>query len=223
MHTRDFFYENYKNHPDPVLKRIAGEYNKLTPQAQEALRDVLRERKLDELLSSFEVKEKEQISLAHLSADEVRVLINSRLGQGENIESIKSDLRDRGVNIYKMSIEESRSEENIDRRFMELQAEGKTKEQIDRKLKEEFKLSEEQANKIPERMRSNGSGLIGAGLLLLIVGLPFLAVTFQTPGRHNIGYIVVGVGSGLGFLILGIRKRMIAAKFIREAEEKKNQ
>lgn len=222
MHTRDFFYDNYKNHPEPVLKRITGEYNKLTPQAQEALRDVLRERKMDELLASLEVKEKEQNSLAHLSADEVRVLINSRLGQGENIESIKIDLRERGVNIYKMSMEESRSEENIDRRFMELQSEGKTKEQIDRKLKEEFKLSEEQANKIPERMRSNGSGLIGAGTLLLIIGLPFLAVTMQTPGRHKIGYIVLAVGSGLGFLILGIRKRMIAAKFIREAEEKKS-
>lgn len=223
MHTREFFYDNYKNHPESVLKRIAGEYAKLTPQAQEALRDVLRERKMDELLATLEVKEEKKNNLSHLSADEVRVLINSRLEHGENIESIKVDLRDRGVNIYKMSLEESRSEENIDRRFMELQSEGKTKEQIDQKLKEEFKLSGTQTDKIPERMRSNGSGLIGAGLLLLIIGLPFLAVTFQTPGRHNIGYIVVGVGTGIGFLILGIRKRMIAAKFIKEAEEKKGQ
>jgi len=220
MHSKEFFYDNYKNHPEHVLKRITGEYGKLTPQAQEALRDVLRERKMDELLSSLEVKEEKKNSLAHLSADEVRLLINSRLERGENIEVIKMDLREQGVNIYKMSMEESRSEENIDRRFMELQAEGKTKEQIDRQLKEEFKLSDQQAANVPERMRSNGSGLIGAGLLLLIIGLPLLAVTFQTPGRHNIGYIAAGVGTGIGILILGVRKRMIAAKFIREAEEK---
>lgn len=220
MHTRQFFYDNYKNHPEPVLKRIAGDYAKLTSEAQEALRDVLRERKLENLIAEVEVQEQKKNSLAHLSADEVRILINKRLEQGENLEIIKMDLRSQGVNIYKMSLEESRSEENIDRRFMELQSEGKTKEQIDRKLKEEFKLSDEQMTKVPERMRSNGSGLIGAGLLLLLICSPWLLVVMQTPGRHNISYIILGVGSGLGFLILGIRKRMIAAKFIKEAEEK---
>jgi hypothetical protein len=220
MHTKDFFYDNYKNHPEHVLKRITGEYEKLTVPAQEALREVLRERKMEELLSSLEVKEEKRNSLAHLSADEVRLLINSRLERGESIEVIKMDLREEGVNIYKMSMEESRSEENIDRRFMELQSEGKTKEEIDRRLKEEFKLTGEQAAKVPERMRSNGSGLIGAGLLLLIIGLPFLAVIFQTPGRPKLGYVATGVGTGIGFLIMGIRKRMIAAKFIRDADVK---
>jgi hypothetical protein len=220
MHTREFFYDNYKNHPEPTLKRIAGEYSKLTPEAQEALRDVLRERKLESLISEVAIQEEKKNSLAHLSADEVRVLINSRLEQGENLEIIKMDLRQRGVNIYKMSLEESRSEENIDRRFMELQAEGKTKEQIDRKLKEEFRLSDEQATKVPERMRSNGSGMLGAGLLMLIIFVPWFLVIIQTPGRHQVGYIAVGVGAGLGFLIMGIRKRMVAAKFIKEAEKK---
>lgn len=219
MHTREFFYNNYKNHPEPVLRRIAGEYGKLTPQAQEALRDVLREKKLQDLLAALEVKEEKKSSLAHLSADEVRALINSRLERGENIEFIKMDLRDQGVNIYKMSMEESRSEENIERRFMELQSQGKSKIEIDAKLKEEFKLSGEQAAKVPERMRSNGSGLIGAGVLLLLIGIPLIAVTMQTPGRHNIGYIGAAVGAGLGMLILGIRKRMIAARFLRESEK----
>lgn len=218
MHSRDFFYDNYRNHPEPVLKRIAGDYEKLTPQAQEALRDVLRERNLESLISDVDAKAEKTNSLAHLSADEVRVLINTRLERGEKPENIKADLRERGVNLFNMSMQESRSEENIDRRFMELQKEGKTKTEIDTALKEEFKLSEERQAKIPERMRSTGAGLIIAGGVLLMVGLPFLAVMLQSNERGALKLPLILTASGLILLVGGIRKRMAAAKFIRDGD-----
>lgn len=220
MHTREFFYENYKNHPEAVLNRIAGEYSKLTPEAQEALRDVLRERKLESLISEVQIQEEKKKSLAHLSADEVRILINKRLEQRENLEIIKMDLRARGVNIYKMSLEESRSEENIDRRFMELQSEGKSKEEIDRKLKEEFKLSDEHAAKVPERMRATGVGLIVAGGVCLLVGLPMTAVTLESTVRADFKLPALLVVAGVSLLSWGIKKRSAAAKFIEDAENK---
>jgi hypothetical protein len=216
MHSKDFFYNNYKNHPDLVLKKLAGELDTLTPEAQSALRDVLKEKNLEDFLPKEKVTVKKDLS--HLSADEIRVLINQRLERGEKPENIKIDLQKSGVNIYEMSLQESRSEENIDRRFMELQKAGKSKQEIDAALKEEFKMSDAQTAKVPERMRSNGSGLIGAGFLLLLICVPLLLVTLQQDGRHNIGYIAAGTGAGLGCLIYGIRKRMIAAKFIKESE-----
>lgn len=215
MHTRDFFYGNYKNHPEPVLRRIAGDYAKLTPEAQEALRDVLRERNMNELLASFETKETTRNSLAHLSADEVRVLINQRLEQGESAEKIKMDLRDKGVNIFEMSMQESRSEENIDRRFMELQKEGRSKIEIEAKLKEEFNLAKDQSAKIPERMRATGSGLIVAGGVLLLIGGPFLAVMIEA-GKGGIKLPLALTAAAVVFLAWGIQKRMAAAKFIRD-------
>jgi hypothetical protein len=215
MHTRDFYYGNYKDHPESVLKRIAGDYSKLTPEAQEALRDVLRERNMEELLTSLETKAEKKNSLAHLSADEVRLLINQRLEQGESAEKIKVDLRDRGVNIFDMSMLESRSEENIDRRFMELRKEGKSKIEIEAKLKEEFNISNEQAKKIPERMRATGSGLIVAGGVLLMIGAPFLAVMIEQ-NKGGLKLPALLTGAGIGLLVWGIQKRMAAAKFIRE-------
>lgn len=215
MHTRDFFYDNYKNHPEPVLKRIAGDYSKLTPEAQEALRDVLRERNMDDVLASLEAKTVQRGSLAHLTADEVRVLINQRLEAGESAELIKVDLRDKGVSIFKMSMLESRSEENIDRRFMELQKAGKTKVEIDEQLKQEFNLSKEQSAKIPERMRATGAGLIIAGGVLLMVGAPFLAVMIQEE-KGDIKLPLALTAAGLVLLVWGIQKRMAAAKFIKD-------
>lgn len=218
MHSREYFYDNYKNHPEHVLKRIAGDYKKLTPIAQEALRDVLRERKMDELLASLEKEESAKASLAHLSPDEVRALINKRLDQGEKIEIIKADLREHGVNVFDLSLKESKQEEAIEERFIQLQKEGKSKIEIDQHLKKEFNLAGKEAAKIPEKMRSSGTGLIVAGGVLLMIGAPWLAVMMQTPGRHNVKYAVIMAGTGIAFLVLGIRKRMIAAKFIKETE-----
>jgi hypothetical protein len=217
MHTRDFFYDNYKNHPEPVLTRIAGEYPKLTAEAQEALRDVLRERGMDELLATLESTEEKKKDLSHLTADEVRALINRRLEQGEKPELIKMDLRDKGVNLLDMSLQESRSEENLERRFMELQKEGKTKIEIEAKLKEEFNLSKTQSAKIPERLRSTGTGLIVAGGVLLMTGAPFLAVLIAD-GEENLKLPLLMTGSGIVLLAWGIRKRMAAAKFIKDNE-----
>lgn len=198
-----------------MLKRIAGDYSKLTPEAQEALRDVLRERNLEELLTSLETKTVSKNSLAHLSADEIRVLINQRLEQGESAERIKVDLRDKGVSIFNMSMLESRSEENIERRFIELQKEGRTKTEIEAKLKEEFNISKEQATKIPDRMRATGSGLIVAGGVLLMIGVPFLAVMIQEEPRELKLPLLLSI-AGVVLLVWGIQKRMAAAKFIRE-------
>jgi hypothetical protein len=220
MHNRDFFYDNYKNHPEPTLKRIAGEYSKLTPEAQEALRDVLKERGLEEMISHVAAKPESKGDLSHLSADDVRMLINQRLEKGENPEKIKIDLKERGVNLYNMSLYESRSEENIDRRFMELQSQGKSSEEIHAKLKEEFKLSGEQATKIPDRLRSSGTWFLVAGGVLLLVGIPFFAVMLEAKGKPKLKIPIIIISAGIGLLIAGIMKRRAAAKFIRDSEGK---
>lgn len=218
MHTRDFFYDNYKNHPEHVLTRIAGDYKKLTPVAQEALRDVLRERKMDELLASLEKEDKKKGSLSHLTPDEVRAMINARLDQGEKIDFIKADLRDRGVNVFDLSLQESKQEEAIEERFIQLQKEGKSKNEIDQALKKEFNLPGKDAAKIPEKMYSNGSWLIVVGAVLLMVTLPMLLVLVQDRRLGaDIKLPAAGVVAGVILLFTGIRKRMVAQKFIKQA------
>ncbi len=218
MHSRDFFYGNYKNHPESTLKRIAGEYSKLTPEAQEALRDVLKERGLEEMISHITPKTESKGDLSHLSADDVRILINQRLEKGENPEKIKIDLKERGVNLYNMSLYESRSEENIERRFMELQSQGKSKVEIEHILKEEFNLDKMHSAKIPERMRATGAGLIVAGGVCLLIGLPMTAVALQAKVRADFKLPVLVLVAGIILLSWGIRKRTSAAKFISETE-----
>lgn len=219
MHPKEFFYDNYKNHPAHTLQRIAGEYAKLTPQAQEALRDVLKEREMHDLLATLDKEAEQKPSLAHLRPEEIRVMINARLDRGEKLEVIKADLQEQGVNIYDLSLQETRKEEEIEERFIELQRRGKTKKEIDAQLKKEFDLSEKDTQKIPERMHSTGAWYIVAGALLLLMCIPFLLVVAQTPGRHEIGWLIGGVGGGAGLLALGVRKRVAAQRFIKDAED----
>lgn len=218
MHSREFYYDNYKNHPEHVLKRIAGDYRKLTPEAQEALRAVLRDRNMNDLLSSLVTEEKRKQDLSHLSPHEIRAIINTRLDRGEKIEIIKADLQEKGVKAFDLAMKEGQAEEKIQERFIELQKQGKSKSEIDQKLKEEFSLPGKEAAKIPEKMRSSGTGLIVAGGVLLMICLPLLAVAMQSRGHTDLKYPLIGAGAGIGCLILGIRKRMIAGKFIKEAE-----
>ena len=216
MHSRDFFYDNYKGHPESVLKRIAGDYAKLTPEAQQALRDVLTERNMTEQLGTLDAADAKKKSLAHLSSDEVRALVNKRLDNGENIESIKIDLRDKGVNIIHLSTKEHEKEELIDERFIALQKEGKSKAEIDEHLRKEFNLSEKQSREIPEKLRSNGSWLIVVGAVLLMICGPLLAVDLQKNDGKNMRLPLAGCIAGVVLLAGGLRKRMQAAKFIRE-------
>lgn len=220
MHSKESFYTNYRNHPEPTLKRITGEYAKLNPLAQEALRDVLRERNLNDLLATLEKKEETKTSLAHLRPEEIRAMINARLDRGEKLEVIKADLQEQGINIYDLSLQETRKEEEIEERFIELQRRGKTKKQIDEQLQKEFNLSNKDTQKIPERMHSTGAWFIVAGALLLMICIPFLLVIAQTPGRKDISLLVGGIGGGAALLALGVRKRMAAQRFIAEAEQK---
>lgn len=224
MHTKEFFYNNYTHYPEHVLKRIASEHTKLTPQAQEALRDVLRERGMDELLASLESQEKKKPSLAHLTPTEVRAIINTRLDRGEKIEVIKMDLQDRGVNIFELSLKETEREDMIEERFIQLQKEGKSKIEIDAQLKKEFNLPGKEAAKIPERMYTNGSWFIVIGSVLLMIGVPLFLVMVEDmkQNRNELKLAVAGMGAGLVLLIVGLRKRISAQRFIREAEQAKN-
>lgn len=210
MHNREFFYNNYKNHPEHVLQRIAGEYPKLTPQAQEALRDVLQERGFESLLATLKVEDAKE-NLSRLSKDEVRRLINSRLAAGENIELIKMDLRDKGVDIFEFAMVESSEEEQIDERMIELRKEGRSKSEIESAIRKEFNRTPEAVHTQHERMLSNGSGMIVAGALMLLITVPLAAVVLQSGSHYQIKYLL-GIPLGLGLLIMGIRKRRAAEK-----------
>lgn len=210
MHTREFFYNNYKNHPEQVLQRIAGEYGKLTPQAQEALRDVLKERGLDELLSTLKVEEEKE-NLSQLTKDEVRRLINGRLAAGENIDRVKMDLRDKGVDIFQFAMVESSEEEQIDERMISLQKEGKSKIEIESAIRKEYNRTPEAVKAQQERMQSNGAWFIIVGAVILLITLPLAAVIIQS-NEHYDAKLLLGIPVGIVLLVIGIRKRRAAQK-----------
>ena len=210
MHTREFFYNNYKNHPEQILQRIAGEYGKLTPQAQEALRDVLKERGLDELFSSLKVEEEKE-NLSQLTKDAVRRLINARLAAGENIDRVKMDLRDKGVDIFQFAMVESNEEEQIDERMISLQKEGKSKIEIESAIRKEYNRTPEAVKARQERMQSNGAGYIVVGAVILLIALPLAAVIIQS-SEHYDAKLLLGIPVGIVLLVIGIRKRRAAQK-----------
>ena len=219
MHSKGFFYENYKSHPEAVLKRIAGDYGKLTPEAQEALQQVLRERSMEDVLAGLAKQEIKKSSLSSLSHAEIRSMINMRLARGEKPERIKADLADRGVNLLEFSQQESEAEQAIEDRFVELQQSGKTKEQIDQQLRNEFKLSKNQSTEIPDKIKSNGAWFIVAGAVVLMISAPMLAVGLQNNlSKFELKLPLLLTVAGAVLLILGLRKRIASAKFIRQSE-----
>lgn len=206
MLTREHFHSTYITKSEDALAALVKEQDKLTAEARSALQDVLRERNLLHLLPQEKPAATKTASLAHLSADEIRAIINRRLDSGEKLESIKVDLQSRGVDLLKVIAEEGEKTEAIDERLVELQSQGKTEEEIAQQLKKEFGISKEEAAQLPEQVKSRGAGLIAAGVLMLVIAVPYAAVMLQN-AEHMNPYFLALIPAGLGLVIAGWRRK----------------
>lgn len=206
MLTREHFHSTYITKSEDALAALVKEQDKLTAEARSALQDVLRERNLLHLLPQEKPAAAKTASLAHLSADEIRAIINRRLDSGEKLESIKVDLQSRGVDLLKVIAEEGEKTEAIDERLVELQSQGKTEEEIAQQLKKEFGISKEEAAQLPEQVKSRGAGLIAAGVLMLVIAVPYAAVMLQN-AEHMNPYFLALIPAGLGLVIAGWRRK----------------
>lgn len=208
MLTREHFHSTYITKSEDALAALVNEQDKLTAEARAALQDVLRERNLLHLIPEEKPSQTKTASLAHLSADEIRAIINRRLDSGEKLESIKVDLQSRGVDLLKVIAEEGEKTEAIDERLIELQSQGKTEEEIAQQLKKEFGISKEDAAQLPEQVKSRGAGLIAAGVLMLVIAVPYAAVMLQNPEHMN-AYFLALIPAGLGLVIAGWRRKRV--------------
>ncbi|MFM2018413.1 MAG: hypothetical protein RL007_2069 [Bacteroidota bacterium] len=208
MLTREHFHSTYITKSEDALSSLVKEQDKLTAEARAALQDVLRERNLMHLIPQEKPSQVKTASLAHLSADEIRAIINRRLDSGEKLESIKVDLQSRGVDLLKVIAEEGEKTEAIDERLIELQSQGKTEEEIAHQLKKEFGISKEEAAQLPEQVKSRGAGLIAAGVLMLVIGIPYAAVMLQS-AEHMNTYFLALIPAGLGLVIAGWRRKRV--------------
>jgi hypothetical protein len=206
MLTREHFHSVYISKSEDGLAALVKEQDKLTAEAQAALLDVLRERNLTSLLPKEKPSQPKSASLAHLNADEIRAIINRRLDSGEKLESIKVDLQSRGVDLLKVIAEEGEKTEAIDERLIELQSQGKTEEEIAQQLKKEFGISKEDAAQLPEQVKSRGAGLIAAGVLILIIAIPYAAVMLQN-AEHMNRYFLALIPAGIVLVIAGWRRK----------------
>lgn len=206
MLTREHFHSTYITKSEDALAALVKEQDKLTVEARSALQDVLRERNLLYLIPQEKPAATKTASLAHLSADEIRAIINRRLDSGEKLESIKVDLQSRGVDLLKVIAEEGEKTEAIDERLVELQSQGKTEEEIAQQLKKEFGISKEEAAQLPEQVKSRGAGLIAAGVLMLVIAVPYAAVMLQN-AEHMNAYFLALIPVGLGLVIAGWRRK----------------
>lgn len=208
MLTREHFHSTYITKSEDALAALVKEQDKLTAEARSALQDVLRERNLLHLLPQEKPAAAKTASLAHLSADEIRAIINRRLDSGEKLESIKVDLQSRGVDLLKVIAEEGEKTEAIDERLVEMQSQGKTEEEIAQQLKKEFGISKEEAAQLPEQVKSRGAGLIAAGVLMLVIAVPYAAVMLQN-AEHMNAYFLALIPAGLGLVIAGWRRKRV--------------
>ena len=206
MLTREHFHSTYITKSEDALAALVKEQDKLTAEARSALQDVLRERNLLHLIPQEKPAATKTASLALLSADEIRAIINRRLDSGEKLESIKVDLQSRGVDLLKVIAEEGEKTEAIDERLVELQSQGKTEEEIAQQLKKEFGISKEEAAQLPEQVKSRGAGLIAAGVLMLVIAVPYAAVMLQN-AEHMNAYFLALIPAGLGLVIAGWRRK----------------
>ena len=208
MLTREHFHSTYITKSEDALAALVKEQDKLTAEARSALQDVLRERNLLHLIPQEKPAATKTASLAHLSADEIRAIVNRRLDSGEKLESIKVDLQSRGVDLLKVIAEEGEKTEAIDERLVELQSQGKTEEEIAQQLKKEFGISKEEAAQLPEQVKSRGAGLIAAGVLMLVIAVPYAAVMLQN-AEHMNPYFLASIPAGLGLVIAGWRRKRV--------------
>lgn len=208
MNDLKTFELRYKELSDSKLLQLWNERNTLKPELVPVLKNVLLERKLNIIESEKEDKDVIQIDYSDLSYKELQEYVTERLQTGESIESIKIDLADHGINVMDIFNRESEKNENVYNLLAESRINNADDVYVNRKLKEEYGIEENEIPEYKQQMRSRAKSYITIGGILVFISVILLGIIVATDSQGMWGILAL-LGGGILLLSKGLSQKKV--------------
>jgi hypothetical protein len=207
MNNLNFIIDNYKRLPTDELIEIAKNPEQLELEIIPHLQSELFNRNRKEealLLSEYLIKRPK--SVAELNKEELSEMIKERVDSGESLESIKLDLKDKGVDLFDILQVQNKLQDKALDYLTSLKEEGVDETEIDEKLKSRFSLDENEADILKRQLKAKGKqNLVIGYTLVIIMGLLSIAA-LSLGGFIGIGGLLL-TAIGVWRIVEGHRQR----------------
>lgn len=203
MDNQDLIADHYRNMTDGELLALVQTPASLTPEAVVLLqKELLQRGKQQEAISLTEFL----AGKAQNAAPDLDTEIAGRIASGETVESIRIDMRDRGIDITdSIGSLEKKKVDNQFEYIIELRAQGLSEAAVYEKLEEQFGTTEDENAILIARLKKRSITNLAVGIGLIVLCGGFLLAAIGNGFSPGIGAIVL-IGIGCQRLFKGIRQ-----------------
>ncbi len=152
-------------------------------------------------LSNYLIKTKTSEDI-DMSTDEFTNLINERIDSGESVDSIKIDLKEKGINLVDVVIEDEKLRKKAFDLIIDLNKQGLLEKDLDKKVMAAFSISQGDVDILKSQLRQRGRNNQVSGYALVIISIIFMIVFFSIGGYVTITAILALVG-GISMIVNG--------------------
>ena len=152
-------------------------------------------------LSNYLIKTKTSEDI-DMSTDEFTNLINERIDSGESVDSIKIDLKEKGINLVDVVIEDEKLRKKAFDLIIDLNKQGLLEKELDKKVMAAFSISQGDVDILKSQLRQRGRNNQVSGYDLVIISIIFMIVFFSIGGYVTITAILALVG-GISMIVNG--------------------
>lgn len=198
----------YKNmHTDELLQLAANPSGLRVEVIPVLQKELLSRNKQNEALELSRYLVEKPASLRNTSPEDLLDMVKSRMDSGEPLESIKIDLKERGVNLYDLLNREDLARERIHDYVVSLKNRGLSDEEVNVQMQETFDIGEAEASLMNTEVRQKGTRNIVIGVSIVALLLLLLAGSIAS-GSYRMGFgVFIIFGLGIWLIVKGVGQR----------------
>lgn len=141
-----------------------------------------------------------------LTRRELKEQAYQRIESGESIESIKLDLKDKGVDIFDAVYDDNKRNAKRTQYLMALKEQGLDEMEINEKLQKEFSITEAEADILQAEMKAKGRQNQIIGVTMVLVSVAVIIAAMAMGGSIGVGGIFI-LGIGIWRIAEGAKQR----------------
>lgn len=188
------------------LKKLVNEIAGIREEIIPVLKDELERRNEYSLITKInEFENKKEAKVKFQDKIDIDQYVNERIATGEAMESIVNDLKNKGIDLLSLALDEALKKEIITDEVFEMKSSSYINSERKKAIKEKYNLNEKEFTSIESRIKLKSKNNRIIGFLSILVGVIYLIGGLYV-GRFyflSIGFIIAGIGK----IIIGIKQR----------------
>ena len=197
--------QNYSERSLEGLKILLDEIDTLREDVIPVLRDEFIKRNDAESVEKIEHFLASSNQTQFFSNEDAKEYIRTELANGQSMDILKLELKERGINIFEIINEDENLETDAIQYMTNLKEQGVKNRDLQEHLDKEFEVVEGKEDELLKSLKRNGTINILFGILLLIIGC-ILFMGHLYLGRLPITSLLM-IGLGIWRLSRGIKQR----------------